>query len=246
MGLKALHPVIGCQWRRSRRSPSPLSGLPDVQDGFQVVGGGGLSLGPGETHHLQPPGWMAVAQVGQQGQGPSQISEPQAGEAGSWDRWSRQRRGRPPFPGGLQIFLPKMGAPYRNRVPGTTFREAGDRATRVLRSRPSGTGAYQEALLLQQDRYSPSGRMRSDIQGYLRRVRGMGRVICCGSDAGLVAGLYRPLRQNGHCVYKKVEGDAAWQKRIIQYRPILHSRSLGRSDPGGQRRTFPGRPACLP
>ena len=151
VGLKALHPVIGVDGGDHAGLPSPLPGLPDVQDGFQVVGGGGLSLGPGETHHLQPPGWMAVAQVGQQGHGPSQIGEPQAGErAVGIDGLAGVEEG-PPFPGGLQKFLPEMGALTEKQGPGDHVPGvAGDQGHRSAPVQAVRDGIGQKALLLQQ------------------------------------------------------------------------------------------------
>ena len=151
VGLKALHPVIGVDGGDHAGLPSPLPGLPGVQDGFQVVGGGGLSLGPGETHHLQPPGWMAVAQVGQQGHGPSQIGEPQAGErAVGIDGLAGVEEG-PPFPGGLQKFLPEMGALTEKQGPGDHVPGvAGDQGHRSAPVQAVRDGIGQKALLLQQ------------------------------------------------------------------------------------------------
>ena len=151
MGLEALHPVIGVDRGDDTSLPSPLPAPPGIQNGFQVVGGGRLPFGPREANHLQPPRGMAVAQVGQQGHGPAQIGEPQAGEGTVRIECLAGVEEGPPFPGGLQIFLPKMGALTekqgpRDHVPGV----AGDQGHRGAPVQAVRDGVSQKVLLLQQ------------------------------------------------------------------------------------------------
>ena len=185
MGFKTLHPVIGIDGGDHAGLPLPQAGPPGVQDGFQVVGGGGLSLGPREAHHIQPPRGVAVAQVGQQGHGPAQIGKPQAGEGTVRIKRLAGVEEGPPFPGGLQKFLPKMGALAEKQGPGDHIPGvAGDEGHRCAPVQAVRDGAGQKALLLQQGQIFAQRADEIRHTGIPPKGQGMGRVICCGSDAG--------------------------------------------------------------
>ena len=80
VGLEALYPVAGLDGGDQAALRPPGLSHAGVQDGFQIVGGGGLALGARQGDDLQPAGGVAVKQIGQGGDGQPHVGHLDAGQ----------------------------------------------------------------------------------------------------------------------------------------------------------------------
>ena len=80
VGFEALHPVVGVDGGDDPALRPALGRQEAVQDMLQIVGGGGLALGPRQADHLQFPRGVAEEQVGQGGDGGPHVVHLEAGQ----------------------------------------------------------------------------------------------------------------------------------------------------------------------
>ena len=157
VGLEALHPVPGVDGRDDAAG-LPLRGQVLVQDMFQVVGGGRLALGAGETDDFQMPGGVVVVFCRQWGHGPPHVLDQDAGKV-------RRGIGRladvgkgPPADGVRQVLRLEVGPLTEKQGTGDGFPGVvGQKLHCAPKFQPLRQGGGQQAQLVQQGAVVPQG-----------------------------------------------------------------------------------------
>ena len=151
VGLEPLRPVIGVDGRDDTALRLALLGQVLVQDILQVIGGGALPLGAGQADDLQPPGGVAVEQVGQRGDGPAHIGHQHTGQVHLGIGGLAHIGQGPLLPGHLQKFRLEVGPLAQKQGAGDHLAgvvgDQGHRGAPVQRFRDR---RGQQALSLQQ------------------------------------------------------------------------------------------------
>ena len=197
VGLEPLHPVVGVDGGDDAAlRPTRLRHI-SVQDGFQIVGGGGFALGTRQADDLQLPRGVVKEQVGQGGDGAAHVAHLETGQRNLRVGGLAHIGGGSPVPGHCQELRLEVGSL-------TEEQGAGDHLPGVVGHQLYRGGPVQ--LLRDRSGQQTPLLQQSDIvvEGVLCHRPFLPVLFNKNITQRLAAGLHRPLGQHRHGVGVKV------------------------------------------